>query len=108
MNGMIMLTAGSVKPGANTVHVTNTGSVAHEIIFVKADDGATLPTSSNGAFNEAAVPRSSIIGEVELNAGQSATKTFTFTAGKWVGVCNIVSGSNSHFANGMWMNFTVA
>jgi hypothetical protein len=107
MNGMIMI-QGSIKPGRNTLHFTNTGTVEHEVIFVKADDGATLPTLPNGAWDEDAMPPGSIIGEVELEAGQSTTRTFTFSAGKWVGVCNVVSGTTSHYKNGMWLNFTVS
>jgi uncharacterized cupredoxin-like copper-binding protein len=99
---------GDVKPGRNTVHVTNEGTIEHEIIFTKAAGGATLPTKANGSWDESAMPRGSIIGEVELEAGQSATKTFTFTPGDWVAVCNIVSGTTSHFKNGMWMDFSVS
>jgi len=106
-NGAIVQ-QGEVKPGRNTVHVTNTGTVEHEIIFVKAEGGASLPTEPNGAFDESAMPRGAIIGEVELEAGASATKTFTFSAGDWVAVCNVVSGTTSHFKNGMWMDFTVS
>src|SRR3954466_6147604 len=95
---------GDVKPGRNTVHVTNEGTVEHEIIFTKAATGTTLPTLPNGAWDEDAAPRGATIGEVELEAGKSATKTFTFTPGNWVAVCNIVSGTTSHFKNGMWMD----
>jgi uncharacterized cupredoxin-like copper-binding protein len=99
---------GEVKPGRNTVHVTNTGTVEHEIIFIAAESGTTLPTKANGAVDEAKLPAGSDIGEVELEAGESATKTFSFRPGKWVAVCNIVNGSNVHFAAGMWMDFTVS
>jgi uncharacterized cupredoxin-like copper-binding protein len=99
---------GDVKPGRNTVHVTNEGTIEHEIIFTKAAGGATLPTKADGSWDESAMPRGSIIGEIELEAGQSATKTFTFTPGAWVAVCNIVSGTTSHFKNGMWMDFSVS
>jgi len=106
-NGAIALT-GSVKPGRNTVHITNTGTVEHEIVFAKAAGGASLPTLPNGAWDEDAMPAGAIIGEAELEAGASTTKTFTFTPGSWVGVCNVVSGTTSHFKNGMWLDFTVS
>jgi hypothetical protein len=99
---------GEVKAGANTVHINNVGTIEHEIIFIKADGGATLPTLPNGAADEEALPEGAAIGEAELEAGASETKTFTFTSGKWVAVCNVVSGTNSHFAKGMWMDFSVS
>jgi hypothetical protein len=105
-NGAIEL-QGEVKAGPNTVHITNEGTVEHEVVFIKADGGATLPTLPNGAADEDALPAGAVIGEAELEAGDSTTETFTFTSGKWVAVCNIVSGTNSHFARGMWMDFTV-
>jgi plastocyanin len=106
-NGAIEL-QGEVKPGKNTVHVTNEGTVEHEVIFIAAESGTTLPTSPNGAVDEAKLPPGSDIGEVELGAGASATRTFTFKPGKWVAVCNVVSGTNVHFAKGMWMDFSVS
>ena len=99
---------GTVEAGRNQVHVTNAGKFDHEIIFVKAESAASLPTKADGSMDESKLPRGSVLGEIELAAGQSATRTFSFTAGNWVAVCNVVSDGHVHFASGMYDEFTVA
>jgi hypothetical protein len=96
-----------IKAGRNTVHMSNTGTVEHEVIFIKADSATALPTAADGSVDEDKLPKGAAIGEAELEAGASATKTFTFTKGKWVAVCNVVSDGHIHFATGMWKEFTV-
>jgi hypothetical protein len=99
---------GTVASGRNQVHVTNSGNFEHEIIFVKAESAASLPTKADGSMDESKLPRGSVLGEIELDAGQSATRTFSFTPGNWVAVCNVVSDGHVHFASGMFLDFTVA
>jgi uncharacterized cupredoxin-like copper-binding protein len=105
-NGTIDL-VGEVHSGKNIVHVTNVGTGVHELFFVQGAHGATLPTRSNGAMDEDRIPPGRMLDEVHLRPGESATGVFWFTPGPWVAVCNIVNGSNVHFRNGMWMDFTV-
>lgn len=105
-NGTIDL-EGEVQAGVNKVHVTNQGTVEHELIFVMAGGGATLPTLPNGAMDEDALHHGAAFGEIELEPGESADGVFRFLPGDYVAVCNIVSGSSVHFKNGMWMDFTV-
>jgi hypothetical protein len=99
---------GTVVAGRNQVHVTNSGKFDHEIIFVKAENAASLPTKADGSMDESKLPRGSVLGEIELTSGQSATRTFSFTDGNWVAVCNVVSDGHVHFAGGMYLDFAVA
>src|SRR4051812_16893282 len=59
---------GTVASGRNQVHVTNSGNFEHEIIFVKAESAASLPTKADGSMDESKLPRGSVLGEIELDA----------------------------------------
>jgi hypothetical protein len=98
---------GAITAGRTTINATNTGTHEHEVIFIKAQSAASLPTKADGSVDESKLPFGSDIGEMELDSGASASKSFTFTPGRWVAVCNVDEG-HSHFADGMYLEFTVA
>jgi hypothetical protein len=98
---------GDIAAGSTVIDATNVGTHEHEVIFIKADSASALPTKADGSVDEAKLPARSAIGEMELDAGRSASKAFTFTPGKWVAVCNGDEG-HSHFADGMYREFTVS
>ena len=80
------LHAGQVK-----VTVTNRGGETHELVIVRADDLATLPTKSDGSVNEDRIPETSKPGEVaDIKAGTTITKTIELTPGNYVAICNLV------------------
>jgi uncharacterized cupredoxin-like copper-binding protein len=102
-NFTITLEAGTIQAGENAITVTNVGTAPHEIVFVKAAGAASLPTTANGAVDEAAIPAADKLGEIEAAPGATATGTLTFTPGSWVAFCNV----GTHFARGMHVDFTV-
>jgi hypothetical protein len=93
----------------NTVTVTNTGTAPHEINFVRAATAASLPKTANGAVDFAQVPMMDQLGVLRAAAGTTATGMFTFTPGSYVAVCNVgATGANPHFAQGMFLELSVA
>ncbi len=128
---------GALPAGQVTVTIDNQGSETHELVVVAADNVETMPMKSDGSVDEDKIPEADKVGEVEDIAGQtSTTKTFTLEPGTYVAFCNIVdemgmagdtaAGSDNmpmgggtdstmmggasghvHFAEGMYMTFTV-
>jgi uncharacterized cupredoxin-like copper-binding protein len=101
----------SVEAGTVRFRVRNIGSEEHEFVVVKAD--TALPTASDGAVDEDAIPDSAKFGEVEeLKPKRSGTLTVkSLPAGHYVLFCNIVDKESngtklSHYAQGMSTTFS--
>lgn len=101
-------TAGSVAITAD-----NQGGEAHEMVVVRADDPADLPTDDDGAVDESQIPDDDLLGEIEeFPEGEQRSATFDMDAGTYVLFCNITETEDdgeveSHFAEGMATTFVV-
>ena len=96
-----------VPAGAVTFDANNTGTDAHELVVVRADDPATLPLAADGTVDEDKLPEGAFVGEIEpFPAKQHCTGTFQLTAGRYALFCNILETEadgtkENHYANGM-------
>ncbi|RMH87204.1 MAG: hypothetical protein D6683_00245 [Actinomyces sp.] len=91
---------------------TNTGQETHELVIVRADSPADLPTDADGKVVEDALPEGAFIGEIpEFDAGTTESATFELEPGRYVLFCNILEINDgepeSHFQQGMVTTFTV-
>ena len=102
-----------VPAGAVTFDANNTGTDAHELVVVRADDPATLPLAADGTVDEDKLPEGAFVGEIEpFPAKQHCTGTFQLTAGRYALFCNILETEadgtkKNHYANGMRTAFEV-
>ena len=100
-----------VPAGAVTFDADNTGTAAHELVVVRADDPATLPLAADGTVDEDKLPKGAFVGEIEpFPAKQHCTGTFQLTAGRYALFCNILETEadgtkENHYANGMRTRF---
>jgi hypothetical protein len=99
--------------GTITFEARNQGNEPHELVVVRADDPATLPTTADGTVDEQRLPKGAVIGEVEaFPAGQRCTGTFELAAGSYALFCNLLEtaadgSEQNHYANGMRTAFEV-
>ena len=94
----IMLSPASVKAGSIIVTAINTGSMEHELFFIKTDaaEGSLKVEPATGEVDEAAAGESP--GEInKIAAGETKSGTFQLTAGHYVLICNVAG----HYALGM-------
>jgi hypothetical protein len=104
----------SAPSGDITFQATNTGPEdPHELVVVKTDlASGDLPTSADGAADEAG-EGVELIGEIEEFAvGGEESATFDLAPGAYVLLCNVVEEeadgtTESHYKNGMHTEFTV-
>ena len=102
-----------VPAGAVTFDADNTGTDAHELVVVRADDPATLPLAADGTVDEDKLPEGAFVGEIEpFPAKQHCTGTFQLAAGRYALFCNILETEadgtkENHYANGMRTRFEV-
>jgi len=91
----------------------NQGGEIHELVVVRADSAADLPTDEDGTVVEDELPEGALIGEIEdIDPGSTADVTLELDAGSYVLFCNITEVEpdgeiESHFAEGMHADFTV-
>ena len=97
----------------------NQGGVVHELVVVRAESASDLPTEGEGpgnAVNESELPAGAVLGEIEdIAPGSSKDLTLDLDAGSYVLLCNLVGSESdgpamegrSHFAEGMYAEFTV-
>ena len=91
----------SIAAGEVTFVVSNSGTLAHELIIVRTDLAADALPVEAGLVAEAEVD---VIGEIEeFAAGLTERVTFTLEAGTYVLLCNIPG----HYGAGMTTSFTV-
>jgi hypothetical protein len=109
----------ALRPGRQTITATNLGHLTHELVIVKANDAASLPTKSDGSADEDQLARVKVGEIADVPAGASRHKAFDLRPGSYVAFCNIVGGmgmgsdmmggmEHVHFAAGMHTEFTVA
>jgi hypothetical protein len=102
-----------VPAGTVTFDASNTGTDAHELVVVRADDPAMLPLAADGTVDEDKLPEGAFVGEVEpFPAKQHCTGTFKLAAGRYALFCNILEteadgSKENHYANGMRARFEV-
>lgn len=103
----------SAAAGELTFIADNGGGLDHEMVVVRADDPADLPTDADGAVDEEQITEDDFIGEIEeFPSGEQRTATFDMDPGSYVLFCNITDTEDggevlSHFAEGMATTFTV-
>ena len=99
----------SLKAGSVTFAVTNSSrDNQHELVVIKGKF-ADLPTTSNGAVDEAKLAAGALIGRTaKVAGGGSANLTVNLPAGPYVLVCNISNGPTSHAALGQRLDVTAA
>ncbi|HEY5625723.1 MAG TPA: hypothetical protein VIT93_04475 [Dehalococcoidia bacterium] len=92
--------------------VKNEGDEDHELLVVRTDiPGAELPTKDDGRFDDDAggVDVKHDVDDVE--SGDETSRSYTLDPGNYVLLCNIVKDiegtETSHFAQGMWTEFTI-
>ncbi len=104
----------SVSAGSIRFVASNDGSEPHELVIVKADSAAALPTDETGKVDESGLSEGAFIGEIEeFAAGASEELSFDLDAGTYILFCNIVEEEadgtfESHFQEGMYTTFSVS
>lgn len=80
-----------LRAGQVVVTATNRGSETHELVIVRADNAASLPTKSDGSIDEEKIPEASKPGEIaDIKAGTTSTKTIDLSPGSYLAICNLV------------------
>jgi uncharacterized cupredoxin-like copper-binding protein len=98
----------SAKAGDLTFSVTNEGKETHEFVIFKTDlDPTDLPTADDGSVDEAGEGVEHIDEIENIEPGTTQELAATLEAGKYVFICNIVEGGESHYQNGMRTGFEV-
>lgn len=96
--------------GEVTFDVVNEGTSEfnHEFAIIAAETYDELPKLENGAVDEEALADGQFLGRTAvLEPGQAETITFDLEPGKYLFICNINFGPNSHAANGQILGVTV-
>ena len=102
----------TIKAGTIKFTGDNKGGSTHEMVVVKADDPAALPTDADGAVDEEQLEKGQAQGEVEdVATGTSKSVELKLTPGRYVVFCNIVEDVDgtkaSHSQEGHARVFTV-
>lgn len=114
-----------LRAGKVSVTATNTGSETHELVIVRADSTASVPTKPDGSVDEDKIAEADKPGEIpDLKAGSTVTTTIDLAPGKYVAICNLVDTMGNggmgnggmgnggmghvHYRLGMATTFTVA
>jgi uncharacterized cupredoxin-like copper-binding protein len=104
LEGSATLAAGTVE-----LSVMNGGKFPHELIVIKDTTYEDAPKDESGTVLEDKLPPGSVLGEADkIEPGKSATLSVDLTPGKYLFVCNIAIGPNSHAGKGQRLNVTVA
>jgi uncharacterized cupredoxin-like copper-binding protein len=99
----------TLKPGLTMLSVVNSGKFPHEMLVIKDTTYEEAPKDELGTVLEDKLPSGSILGEVaKIEAGKSAKLEVDLLPGKYLFVCNIAFGPNSHAGKGQRLNVTVA
>jgi hypothetical protein len=105
--------APSARAGNVGFVTENVGDEPHELVIVRGVSPTDLPLDSDGALDEAKLPESALVGEVEpFPAGETCRGVFELSAGEYTLACNIVETEangevESHLKQGMVTAFTV-
>ena len=102
----------SLPEGPIKFDIKNAGERGHELLIVRSDiPGAELPTKDDGSFDDDAggVDVKHDIDEIE--EGDETSRSYLLDPGNYVLLCNIVEEiegvETSHYAQGMWTEFTI-
>lgn len=80
-----------IEAGSVRITADNQGSETHELVLVRAEDAASLPTKADGSVDEEAIPEADKPGEIpDVAAGDSASATLDLSPGNYVAFCNLV------------------
>jgi hypothetical protein len=109
------LPSSEAKAGKVQMKVTNTGTLTHEMVLVRAASVTALPKVTTpggerkvGAVDEEAIPERAKMGETgDVKPGKTVTKTFKLRPGHYVMFCNIDDTAGNHFDRGMYDEFVV-
>lgn len=96
----------TAKAGKVDITAPNGGQVQHELVLLKTDQSPTsLPLKGEDVDEDAAEAHGAEnVGEItDVGPGQSQTKAFNLTPGKYVIICNLPG----HFSRGMYGTLTV-
>jgi len=102
----------TLPEGPIKLDIKNDGSIEHELLIVRSDiPGAELPTKDDGSFDDDAGGVDVKHDIDELEAGDETSRSYSLDPGNYVLLCNIVEDidgtETSHYAQGMWTEFTV-
>ena len=104
LEGAATLPAGQVELTA-----LNNGKFAHEFLVIKDTTYEDAPKDDLGSVLVDKLPAGSVLGEVEkIEPGATGTLSVDLAPGKYLFVCNITFGPNSHAGKGQRINVTVA
>ena len=85
-----------LRAGRVSVTATNTGSETHELVIVRVDGKAPLPTKPDGSVDEDKIAEADKPGEIpDLKAGSTVTKTIDLPPGNYIAICNLVDKMGS-------------
>ncbi|MDX1658228.1 MAG: hypothetical protein R3343_05360 [Nitriliruptorales bacterium] len=100
--------SGSVASGELTFSAQNNGSVNHELVIIRTDSAADLPTTEDGRVDEAALGDDLIARTSALPSGESGSVSAQLEPGNYALICNLVEPDGSaHYDNGMFTDLTV-
>jgi hypothetical protein len=97
-----------IEKGKTKFVVKNGGTEEHELVVVRGDDPAALPTDADGAVDEDQIAKADVVGELEeIKKGKTKSKVFKLSTDSYILFCNIVETEEdgtivSHFAEGMY------
>lgn len=95
------------RPGTVIFKAHNAGEVTHQFLVIRSDLGtADLPRlSANRGVDETKVD---VVGKVEdIAPGATGEVSVAADAGKYVLICNLFAGGESHYLEGMYTQFEV-
>jgi uncharacterized cupredoxin-like copper-binding protein len=99
----------TLPAGPTEIAITNGGNFAHEFVVIKDTTYEDAPKNDLGTVLEDKLPAGAVLGEVEkIEKGASAKLSVDLAPGKYLFVCNIEFGPNSHAGKGQRLNVTVA
>ena len=102
----------SLPEGPIKFDIKNAGERAHELLLVRSDiPGAELPTKDDGSVDEGAGGVDVKYDIDDIEAGDKTSRSYLLDPGNYVLLCNIVEEidgiETSHYAQGMWTEFTI-
>ena len=99
-----------VRAGDVRFGVSNEGAVGHNLVVVKSDlPPGELPVSEAGAVDTSKLNVSGGAGPFAPGTSVPGGEGFGtgLSAGKYVLLCDVVAGGESHYRNGMFVGFLV-
>jgi uncharacterized cupredoxin-like copper-binding protein len=98
----------TLPAGPTEIAITNAGNFGHEFVVIKDTTYEDAPKNDLGTVLEDQLPAGAILGEVaKIEKGASAKLAVDLAPGKYLFVCNIEFGPNSHAGKGQRLNVTV-